>query len=282
MCAFVWAAEHHVSVTNNSYYADPWEYNCRNDPVQRAIWKAERRAIEYAQQNGVTVVAAEGNEADDLAHPTQDLGSPDDTTPEARTIHNDCAIVPVEVPGVIGVTADGHAPQSPYGFLKSYYSNYGVGVTSVVAPGGDFYFGRTPESPNGLVLSTWPAYKGCSRSVKEPTGDPGYPTAVDCYLQGTSMASPHVAGIAALVVSWFGGSGPPFKLLPPGKVAAIIEQTADPQPCPDTFPLAFTGTFGYLDVTCANSGLVQTCQGGPGSNSWYGSGQANAFAALTH
>src|SRR5438067_5751868 len=70
VCAFVWAATHHVDVTNNSYFADPWEYNCRNDPEQRAIWKAESRAIRYAEQNGVTVVAAEGNDADDTAHPT--------------------------------------------------------------------------------------------------------------------------------------------------------------------------------------------------------------------
>src|SRR5439155_429039 len=53
VCAFVWAGTHHVDVTNNSYFADPWEYNCRNDPVQRAIWKAESRAIRYAEQNGV-------------------------------------------------------------------------------------------------------------------------------------------------------------------------------------------------------------------------------------
>jgi len=86
VCAFYWAAPHHVDVTNNSYFADPYLFNCKNDSVQRAIWKAERRAILFAEQNGVTVVAAEGNESEDTAHPTQDLTSPDNTTPEARTI----------------------------------------------------------------------------------------------------------------------------------------------------------------------------------------------------
>src|SRR5205809_7921673 len=38
ICAFVWAGERHFNVTNNSYFADPWEYNCRNDATQRAIW----------------------------------------------------------------------------------------------------------------------------------------------------------------------------------------------------------------------------------------------------
>ena len=84
VCAFMWAGTHHIDVTNNSYFADPWLFNCKNDPEQRAIWTAERRAISYAQQQGVVVVAAEGNQADDLAHPTQDATSPDDTTPVLR------------------------------------------------------------------------------------------------------------------------------------------------------------------------------------------------------
>jgi hypothetical protein len=44
----MWVAQHPIQVTNNSYFADPWLFNCRNDPAHRAIWTAERRAIEYA------------------------------------------------------------------------------------------------------------------------------------------------------------------------------------------------------------------------------------------
>src|SRR5438093_6883833 len=84
VCAFMWAGSHHMQVTNNSYFADPWLFNCKNDPEQRAIWTAERRAIAYAQHNGDLVVAAEGNFADDLAHPTMDLQSPDNTAPAPR------------------------------------------------------------------------------------------------------------------------------------------------------------------------------------------------------
>jgi len=101
VCAFMWAGTHNIQVTNNSYFADPWLFNCKNDSDQRAIWDAERRAIKFAMKNGTIVVAAIGNQADDLAHPTFDATSPDDTTPVTRAVTNACAVVPVEVPGVI-------------------------------------------------------------------------------------------------------------------------------------------------------------------------------------
>jgi subtilisin family serine protease len=269
VCAFMWAGTHHMDVTNNSYFADPWLFNCKNDPGQRAIWKAEQRAIRFAMQQGVTVVAAEGNESDDLSHPTQDVTSPDNTTPVTRTIHNDCVVIPVEISGVVGVTGDGHNKQPNGGYLKSFFSSYGVSTADVVAPSGDSIFGRNAEAVNGRVLSTFPADQPCRRSVKEPTGDPEYPTAVYCYLQGTSMASPHVAGVAALIISQFGKQ-------PPGKVAAFLSQTADPQPCPSALPP------GYSDFVSVSNGAPQVCQGGTGHNSWYGDGQVNALSAVTH
>jgi lantibiotic leader peptide-processing serine protease len=158
----MWAGSHHMDVTNNSYFADPWEYNCKNDAEQHAIWRAEQRAIKFAQQEGVLVVAAEGNDSDDTAHPTTDITSPDDTTPVERSITNACVIIPVEIPGVVGVSATGgfgqgtDAGQYP-DHLKSFYSSYGVGVTDLTAPGGDSLFGTPPFTGTaGRVLSAWP------------------------------------------------------------------------------------------------------------------------------
>src|SRR5439155_172284 len=142
VCAFVWAGTHGFNVTNNSYFADPFYLNCHNDPVQRAIWKAEQRAIRFAMSQGVTVVAAVGNFADDLAHPTMDLQSPDDTTPVARAVHNDCVDIPAEIAGVLGVSAVGNLGR------KSFYSSYGLGVVEVAAPGGDSILQQTPAAPN--------------------------------------------------------------------------------------------------------------------------------------
>ena len=268
ICSFVWAATHHFDVTNNSYFADPYLFNCRNDPVQRAIWKAESRAIQYAEQNGVTVVAAMGNESEDLAHPSVDATSPDtQVPPDVRDVNNACVVIPVEVPGVIGVTATGSTQQtdgdSGPDYLKSFYSNFGVGVTQVAAPGGDSVY-RTAESVNGRVLSTYPAGQPCLRPVV--SGGATY-----CYLQGTSMAAPHATGVAALIVSMFGH-------MASGRVKAFLAQTANPQPCPTALPANYAEVFGVG----TESGTFTPCVGGPGNNSLYGSGQVDALNAVTH
>jgi subtilisin family serine protease len=277
VCAFYWAGIRHLDVTNNSYFADPYLYNCRNDATQRAIWKAEQRAIRFAMNQGVTVVSAAGNESDDLSHPTVDNTSPDSPPGVAvtRDVTNACVVIPVEIPGVIGVSADGNNMQANGGYLKSFYSSYGVSAVQVVAPGGDSVFGTNPQAPNGRVLSTYPANLPCARKVQEATTDPTYPTAVYCYLQGTSMASPHVAGVAALVISRYGtASNAKNGKMRPGAVQAVVQQTADPQPCPDSLPA------GYNTIQPSPSGAPQTCQGGIGHNSWYGNGQVNALSAV--
>ena len=100
----MWAADHGIAVTNNSYFADPWLYNCVNDPTQRTIWKAERRAIQYAQSKGTVVVSSEGNDSTDLSHPAIDPISPDNTTPMTpgtSTGITEQALVTSRVTGVV-------------------------------------------------------------------------------------------------------------------------------------------------------------------------------------
>jgi subtilisin family serine protease len=239
VCGFMWAATHGFDVTNNSYFADPFQFNCHNDPVTQAIFKAEHRAIRYAMNQGVTVVASAGNSNFDLTrHPPAG---------------NECVRIPSEIEGVITVTANGNLRR------KSFYSNYGVAVMNVVAPGGDSRQ-LTPEAPNGRVLSTWPSDRPCAFRLEEDPEDPAAPTTLYCYIQGTSMAAPHATGVAALIISRYGDlQNPQNGKMRPQQVQAYLEHTADPQPCDEP-----------------------NCTGGEGYNSYYGHGQVNALRAVTH
>jgi subtilisin family serine protease len=268
VCAFMWAGNHHFNVTNNSYYADPWLYNCLDDPGQKAIWDAEKRAIDFAIANGVTVVAAAGNFNDDLAHPTIDTTSPNfpPNSEVLRNVSEDCFTVPSMVPGVITVSSVGNLQ------LKAYYSSYGTGYVRVTAPGGDLRQ-LTAAAPNGRVLSSFPG---------NPLIRPGLVRVRDCssdgvcayfaYLQGTSMASPHVAGLAALIISRFGnGNG-----LAPAEVLAHLTSSADPLPCPPD-PFNPTVPSPRFNPTAPPA----HCEGTNAYNSFYGYGQINALKAVS-
>ena len=125
------------------------------------------------------------------------------------------------------------------------------GEFQVVAPGGDSVLQRTPAAPNGRVLSTVPGG--------------GY-----AFAQGTSMATPHVTGVAALIESRYGP-------LARGRMTAMLTQTADSIACPDAATLALSAPFPQ-----DSNGAPQACTGGAGYNSWYGHGEVNALSAITH
>lgn len=241
VCGFMWAADHGVDVTNNSYYTDPWYFNCTDDPDQKALVDAVTRATRYAEHKGTVNVAAAGNENYDLtAHSITDPSSPNDSTPGDRTVDPaKCLDIPTQLPGVVTVAATGAKN------LKSSFSNYGRGIIDIAAPGGDSTAYQPPQAPatSGLILG--------------PVPGGGY-----AYMAGTSMASPHVAGVAALIKSRHPHASA-------GTVRALLAAEADRLACPVPYDIDGDGTADAV------------CKGGPGHNGFYGPGIADALDAVT-
>ena len=236
VCGFVWAATHGMRIANHSYFVDPWLFTCAGVAGQAVAHEAVRRAAAYATAGGVLSVAAVGNESADLADPGVDTHSPNNTgQPVRRPVGEGCDVLPAELPGVLAVSAVGAQG------VKSSYSSYGVDVVDITAPGGDLRQ-RAAGEASGCVLSTVPG-GGYARMC------------------GTSMAAPHVAGVAALVASRHPEAGP-------AELADIVTGSARPVACEGRYD---PNSDGRADASC---GAAE--QG----NGFYGRGLLDAMGAV--
>ena len=140
------------------------------------------RAVNHAISSGVLVVCAAGNEGVDL--------------------NNRLWSVPAQSGGALAVSATAPIGQKDFDRPASY-TNYGQSVIGVAAPGGDFVEGSVAED---LILAP---------ASREADGSYGY-----WYMGGTSMAAPHVSGLAALLVGQYGRQAP-------ARLRQLIERSAD-------------------------------------------------------
>jgi subtilisin family serine protease len=187
------------------------------------------RATMYAVQQGTTVIVAAGNNAADLDHT------------------NNLISVPAQSTGAIAIAATG-----PVGFAlgatnftrPASYTNFGQSAIDFGAPGGDGVLPGNavcaiPAIPAGLVIAPCWVFDLVISPGSIPSNT-GY-----FFAAGTSMAAPHAAGVAALIIEHAGGSG----RLNPAQVEAALRKSAD-------------------DL------------GKPGNDDFYGAGFVNALRAV--
>lgn len=177
------------------------QYGGGNSSGLATFVAAEKKIANYVRQQGTIMVASAGNAGVDLN----------------GTLIN----VPGGVPQIINVGATAIRPlpiypQDPAGFdIRAAYSNHGASVM-IAAPGGDcndLPCSFATGTANYLVISSSvQPNAACAATESCPVGYSG--------AGGTSMAAPHVSGVAALIREANPGASPQ-------QVAAKLKQSAE-------------------------------------------------------
>ncbi len=170
--AFIYAADNGACIAQCSYAYDPRSFDSDNAYINHT--SIEYNAIKY-------FVNPENCNHSAIGQNLAIFASGNETTSNSG--------YPGALPICVSVTAYG--PD----YLPTGYTNYGRGC-NIAAPGGDYSIGAQNSSNASQILST------CIRDV---AGDDYV------WMEGTSMACPHVSGVAALGISYAAKIGKKFE-----------------------------------------------------------------------
>lgn len=198
IAGIVWAADNDADIISMSLGArlERNGYVDENDQFVTAREVAELltaidRATNYAHQSGSMVIASAGNDAEDYDHNGPTVHSPSDS-PNVQSI---------SATGPLGWALD---PSTDLD-VPAFYTNFGQSTIDLAAPGGNVDFDLMDSGDLCLVAGV--PNECWAFDLVFSTGNDGW-----YWSAGTSMAAPHAAGVAAIIVGDNGGEMKPAHL----------------------------------------------------------------------